>query len=62
MTIKTINDSKMNKPYRIKCESCGCVIEYTQGNLAYCNDFVYCPKCKKPLRREAKKPQAKDGD
>ena len=66
MAIKIIADSETKKPYRIKCEYCGCVFEYAQEDLGYRpwyrHGFVYCPKCKKPLRHGAEKLQIKDGD
>ena len=40
--------------YRQTCEECKTIIEYTDYNLDYrpwfADGFVYCPKCKTPLR------------
>lgn len=61
MAIKIIDESETKKPYRIKCEYCGCVFEYTHEDLGYRpwypHGFVYCPKCGKPLRHGSDKLQ-----
>ena len=40
--------------YRINCPYCGTAIEYRDRQLDYRpwypNGFVYCPRCRKPLR------------
>ena len=40
--------------YRQACPYCGTVVEYTDNQLGYRswfpNGFVYCPRCRKPLR------------
>lgn len=40
--------------YRQTCDACGTVVQYTDHNLDFrpwfADGFVYCPKCKKPLR------------
>ena len=40
--------------YRQACTTCGTVIEYTDNQLGYRswypNGFVYCPRCRKPVR------------
>ena len=40
--------------YRQTCPCCNSVVEYTDYNLRYRlwfpDGFVYCPKCKRPLR------------
>ena len=50
--IKIINQTE--PVFRVQCESCACLFEYKLANLGfrawYPNGFVYCPKCKKPIR------------
>ncbi len=50
--IKILNGA--DPVFRVKCESCACEFEYKLANLGfrawYPNGFVYCPKCKKPIR------------
>jgi hypothetical protein len=40
--------------FRVCCEYCRCEFEYHLSNLGYRawypSGFVYCPKCKRPLR------------
>lgn len=40
--------------YQQKCHTCGSVVKYTDYNMDYrpwyADGFVYCPKCKTPLR------------
>lgn len=40
--------------YKVKCEYCGAVVEYTRADMGwrpwFPKGYVYCPKCKKPLR------------
>ena len=40
--------------YRQTCETCGTVVEYKDDKLDfrpwYADGFVYCPKCRTPLR------------
>jgi predicted amidophosphoribosyltransferase len=42
--------------YRMRCPYCGTNVSYTDKNLDfrpwYPNGFVYCPRCRKPLRHE----------
>ena len=40
--------------YRQTCSECGTVVEYKDDKLDfrpwYADGFIYCPKCRKPLR------------
>lgn len=40
--------------YKVKCEYCGAVIEYGKKDIGwrpwFPKGYVYCPKCKKPIR------------
>ncbi len=52
-TVKIIDDSTTAR-FRVKCEYCLCEFEYGIGDLGYRawypHGFIYCPKCRKPLR------------
>ena len=65
MAIKIVDDREAKKKFKIKCEYCGCIIEYELTDLRYRlwypHGFIYCPNCRKPLRHGAEELQVKNG-
>ena len=60
-----INIEQVKKlKFRIECEYCKTVFTYEQEDLGYRpwypKGFVYCPKCKRPLRHDPDKYMVKD--
>ena len=57
MAIKITSEVE-NKVFHIKCEYCLTEFDYEQEDLGYRpwypKGFVYCPKCKHPLRHHPK--------
>ncbi len=53
-TVKILDVPDSDPVFRAQCEYCMCVFEYHTKDLGYRawypHGFIYCPRCKKPLR------------
>ncbi len=53
-SIRVTNDASVTARFHVRCEYCLCEFEYGISDLGYRawypHGFVYCPKCRRPLR------------